>query len=118
MELITVCGTLPKRYTVFYFAKCTDVKIQDQFVYSRVCLIENAVGTKHILKASGFAVQYLILLAPSLSELTQPSTRLAGLLLKTQLAKRCPALKSGNAPLNHQEKKAVHRQFHNFLVQK
>lgn len=59
----------------------------------------------HVLKASEFAVQYLILLALSLSELTQPSTRLAGLLLKTLLAKRCPALKPGKAPVSHLEEK-------------
>lgn len=97
----------------FYFAKCTDVQIQDRFVYSRVCLTENAVGTRHVLKASGFAVQYLILLALSLSELIQPSTWLAGLLLKTLLAERCPALKSGNVPPSHLERKKLH----NFLFQ-
>lgn len=68
---------------------------------------ENAVGTRHVLKASGFAVQYLILLALSPSELTQPSTWLAGLLLKTLLAERCPTLKSGNAPPSHLERKKL-----------
>lgn len=63
MELITHCYTLFQNTIVFYFAKCVDVKIQNQFVYSQVCLTENAVGTRHIVKASGFAVQYLILLA-------------------------------------------------------
>lgn len=74
-------------------------------LFTAVYLTENAVGTIHILKASGFAVQYLILLAPCLSELTQPSTRLPGLLLKTLLAKRCPALQSGNTLLSHLEEK-------------
>ena len=78
--------------SVFYFAKCTDTKIKDGFVYWRVGLIANAVGTRHLLKASGFAVQYLILLVLCLSELTQPSTRFTGLLFKTLLAKRSPAL--------------------------
>lgn len=48
--------------SVFYFVKCTDVKIQDLFVYRRACLTANAVGKRHLLKGTEFAVQYLILL--------------------------------------------------------
>lgn len=56
--------------SLFYFAKYADIKIQNKFVYTRVCLIPNAVGTRYLLKASGFANQHLILSVLHLIELT------------------------------------------------